>query len=101
MAGTRKRLSPAGGRYDPDVIAARVESTRARHQIPVKEIAGAIWPHQDEPRFTWYKKTNRRDSEFDNAELGLIADYFSRRLSKKLIGWPFIDEDLSDLLEPK
>lgn len=97
----RRRVSPAGGRFDPQVIAARLEHARQKYAIDVKEIAAAIWPHQDEPRFTWYKKVNRRMSDFDLAELGLAVEFIARRAGKALHGFPFVDEALADQLEPK
>lgn len=80
-------------------IARRVETLRERLGVDVKEIAAELWPKQREPWYSWYKKVNLRESQFDNAELSRIADFFSRRSGRSLIGWPYIDEHLADQLE--
>ena len=47
----------------------------------------------------WSKKVRLVQSSFTNEELGRIADFFSQVTGRPLLGWPFVDETVSALLE--
>ena len=52
-------------------------------------------------RAAWSKKIRLEESSFTNEELGRTADYFATVTGRRLIGWPFVDEAVSGLLDPK
>ncbi len=85
------------GRYDAALIARRVELMR----VACKVTAMAAAEGSGIPRASWSKKMRLDDSSFTNEELGRIADYFATLTGRRLIGWPFVDEAISGLLEPR
>ena len=50
-------------------------------------------------RTAYSKKCRLEASSFTNEELGRLADFFSKQTGRLLIGWPFVDETMSALLE--
>lgn len=84
-----------GGRYDYRAIVLRIERMRVACGVPVKELYGAVGIAQSQ----WSKKMIGELSTFSYKEAGDIADFFSFKLGKPLVGWPFVDAEVSDLLE--
>lgn len=82
------------GRYDHRVIALRIERMMTDSGLLAKQVAAEVGLSEA----AWSKKMHLNQSSFTLEELGRVADAFSRLTHRKLIGWPFIDADLSDQL---
>ena len=83
------------GRFDAYVVARRVESMRVACKLTATQVAEAIGI----ARTAYSKKCRLEASSFTNEELGRLADFFSKQTGRLLIGWPFVDEAMSALLE--
>lgn len=53
------------------------------------------------PRSSWSKKVRLEESSFTNEELGRVADFFASVTGRRLVGWPFVDEAVSEMLDAK
>jgi hypothetical protein len=85
------------GRYDAALIARRVELMR----VACKETAASAAAAVGLSAPAWSKKVRLEDSSFTNEELGRIADHFAEVTGRRLVGWPFVDEAISSLLDAK
>lgn len=85
------------GRYDAALIARRVELMRVSCKLTAQAAAEGVGIS----RAAWSKKVRLEESSFTNEELGRIADYFARLTGRKLVGWPFVDETVSGILDTK
>ena len=95
LAGHRKIVH--GGRYDYRAVVLRIERMRVACGVTAKELYGAVGIAQSQ----WSKKMIGELSTFTFKEAGDIADFFAARLRKPLVAWPFVDVEVSDLLEPR
>lgn len=86
----KRRRGPAGVRYDLKVITSRIKHRMEAQGVPVKVMCDVLGIE----RWDWSRKVNITDSSFNYREISLIAD----RLDAP-VGWPFIDEALSELFE--
>ena len=77
------------------LVARRIEVMRVTCGVTATAVAEAVGMTKQD----YSKKVRLRGSSFDNMELSLIADFFSRLRSKPLTGWPFVDEAVSDLID--
>jgi hypothetical protein len=85
------------GRYDAALIARRVELMRVACKVTASAAAAAVGLSPP----AWSKKVRLEDSSFTNEELGRIADHFAALTGRRLVGWPFVDEAVSALLDAK
>lgn len=91
------RTSPTrgAGRYDMREINLRVERMRVACGLLAKQVASEVGLTEAQ----WSKKMTLKGSSFSIPELGRLADFFAKKTGRLLIGWPFIDPDMSDLLD--
>jgi hypothetical protein len=103
----RLKLRP-GGRFDPSVIADRLEALRELAEVEPKDVGGAIWPSQttENAARSWYKRAKQKRTPFSLPEIQAAVDYLApaaKRLGKiqvtVLPGFPFIDLFVSIAVE--
>lgn len=101
MANERSQPKPKrirqGGRYDYRTVTRAIERMRAEAGVERKELFDAVGIAQSQ----YSKKLSGELSTFSLREFGDIADFFSKRTGRPLIGWPFVAPEVSDLLDPK
>ena len=91
----RKSRSDSPGRYDLRDVTRRIASMTYATGKSGKEVAGAVDIEQSQ----WSRKLANSTSTFTVHELGRVADYFSRLTGRRLTGWPFLDETVSEILD--
>jgi len=84
-----------GGRYDYRAVVLRLERMRVACGVERKVLYEATGIAQSQ----FSKKLEGRLSTFSLKELGDLADFYTGRTGRSLIGWPLIDAEVSDLLE--
>lgn len=105
----RERLKlRSGGRFDPSVIADRLEALRELAEVEPKDVGGAIWSAQEPENAarSWYKRVTQKRTPFSLAEIQEAVDYLlpvANRLgkidAKVLPGFPFVDLFVSIAIE--
>jgi hypothetical protein len=91
-----------GGRFDPVMLANRIERFRAMVGVEPKDVAAAVFPNQDRDNATrsWYKRANQHRAPFQLGEIEVAVDYLLAEGRKKgsvpadvrlLHGFPFIE----------
>ena len=105
----RKRLKlRPGGRFDPSVIADRLEQLRELAEVDPKVIGSHVWPSQttDNAARSWWKRAKQKRAAFTLPEIQEAVDYLlaeaNRRGaldSKVLPGFPFVDLFISIAIE--
>jgi hypothetical protein len=101
MTERRERLyGKPGDRFDPDVIASRVDTLRALVGVENKDVAHFIWPAQEVENAyrTWLKRASSRLKDFELPELSRAVDYLAEEGVRRgylvdvaMPGFPFVD----------
>jgi hypothetical protein len=109
LAATRKHLKARkGGRFDPDLVARRLDALRAKAGVEPKVIGPVIWPNQLPENATreWWKRANSRSKDFDLPEIEAALDYLIPIARKNgtvegrhLPGFPFVDLWVAEKME--
>lgn len=84
-------------RYDLHRATAEVERWRLEMGLSQKDVAISIGI--TEPEYSQKKRCVI--NSFSLEEFGKIAEYFSRRASRPLIGFPFLDRQLQEVVDRK
>jgi transcriptional regulator with XRE-family HTH domain len=93
----RGKESSIIGRYDHGRAAAEVERMRRELGLSQKDVAITI--DITEPEYS--QKKRGIDNSFSLDEFGRIAEYFARKSGRPLIGFPFLDRQLQDVVDRK
>lgn len=108
-ADKRKRpKAKAGDRFDPGVIADRLEALRELADVKPWDVGSAIWTNQtaENAARSWYKRATQKRQAFNLAEIQAAVDYLVAEASrtgklnaKVLPGFPFVDLWVSIAIE--
>lgn len=95
MRGVPRPSPVKSSRYLAADIVERIERMRVACGLEPPDIYRGIGMKQT----AWWRKWHGKGSTFSTAELGAIAEFFSRKTGKALTGWPIVDSETSDLLD--
>jgi hypothetical protein len=84
------------GRYSLDDVVLEIAKARKRLGLRDRDIYEACGISQ--PQWA-HKMANAGKSHFSLREIGLVADFFARRLGRPLTGWPVIPLAVCDEID--
>jgi hypothetical protein len=84
------------GRYSLDEVVLEIAKLRMRLGLRDRDLYEACGISQ--PQWA-HKMANAGKSHFSLRELGLVADFFSRRLGRALTGWPVVSLAVCDEID--